>query len=284
MKRKIKKILTKIRRFFSKKYTVPFPVLYGDYLKNRTALITGGGTGIGYAIAESFVRNGANVIICGRNKENLKTATNRLKKILSDNQFVSYDILDISDVKNITNRLDSILEENKCKVDILVNNAGVGIGYSIGYTSIDDFEKLMNINLEGTYFVSQYFYNYMKNNNIKGNILNVASSSSLRPGTNPYTLSKWALLGLTKGLAKKGIEFGIVVNGIAPGPTATDMLHKKNTDDVNAPYVPAGRYIMPEEIANLSTILVSDLGKMIIGTTLFVTGGCATITYDDIEY
>ena len=125
----------------------------------------------------------------------------------------------------------------------------------------------------------------MKEKNIKGNILNILSSSSLRPAVNPYTVSKWGLRGLTIGMAKRFINDGIVVNGIAPGPTATPMLISDNKDeDLSLESSPVGRYILPEEIANLAVFMVSDMGRMIIGDIVYMTGGAGTVTVDDIKY
>ncbi len=284
MKHKIKKTLKTIKKFFkrvfSKKIPVYCPVMYGDLLKGRVALITGGGSGIGLAIAKSFINNGASVIITGRNKKKLENAVETLKiEGSKTNSFIKFYCLDISNIdKNVLNK---ILQENK--IDILVNNAGISRGRNIGDTLEKDFDEVINTNVKGTYFISQEIFNYFKNNNIKGNILNVLSASAQRPVISPYCLSKWSLLGLTKGLAKKGIEHGIVVNGIAPGPTSTQML-PDSFDNLDLPKLPAERYTLPEEIANISTILVSDLGKMIIGDTIFITGGAAIVTYDDIDY
>ncbi len=282
MKKMIKKVMSKTKKKFSVKTPTPYPILEGELLNGRTALITGGGSGIGYSIAESFVKNGANVIICGRNEKKLIGAVDKLKKQAKKQQKVTYLVLDISEVDKIESILNEALSNDK--VDILVNNAGLGVGGKIGCTSVSDFEQLMRVNLEGTYFISQYFLNYMKKNKIQGNIFFLASSSSLRPANSPYMVSKWGILGLIKGLAKVGIKNGIVVNGIAPGPTATEMLGKNDASDISLDSSPSGRYIMPEEIANLSTILVSDLGKMVVGDVLFATGGAATITFDDISY
>lgn len=133
--------------------------------------------------------------------------------------------------------------------------------------------------------MSQIVAKKMINNRVKGNILNIASSSSLRPGTNAYTLSKWGIKALTEGLAKKFISDNIVVNGIAPGPTATPMM-LKGTDKLNIslPNSPSGRYTTPEEIANIAVILVSDMGRQIVGDIIYMTGGSGTITIDDIKY
>ena len=118
---------------------------------------------------------------------------------------------------------------------------------------------------------------------MKGHILNVASSSSLRPATTPYALSKWGIKGLTLGLAKKYIKSGIVVNGIAPGPTATPMLNR-TSEEISNPRNPIGRLVMPEEIAYMSIILLSAIGDSIIGDIVYMTGGAGLITFDDVDY
>ena len=196
-------------------------------------------------------------------------------------------VFDISDTKNIENKfyeLINMILPNK--LDILVNNAGVILGKNIGSTDIDDYEKCLRTNLEGTYFLSQVFFNYMKENKIKGNILNILSSSANRPAVKPYTLTKWGLKGLTIGMAKKFIEYGVVVNGIAPGPTYTPMLVKDSIKDKNLKLDsnPAGRYTTPEEIANGALFLVSDMGKMVVGDIIYMTGGAGIVTVDDIIY
>ena len=120
---------------------------------------------------------------------------------------------------------------------------------------------------------------------IKGNILNVASASSLRPANSAYTLSKWGIRGLTLGLAKALAKDGITVNGIAPGPTATPMLMKDNqNDNMVLERLPLGRYIMPEEVANMAVILVSSMGRAIMGDIIYMTGGAGILTYDDVPY
>ena len=124
---------------------------------------------------------------------------------------------------------------------------------------------------------------YMKENQIKGNILNIASSSSLRPAISAYTLSKWGIRGLTMGLAKALAPYGITVNGIAPGPTATPMLRSYGNNITNN-NIPLGRFVMPEEIANMAVFLVSGLGRSVIGDIVYMTGGAGVITYEDMGY
>ena len=168
-------------------------------------------------------------------------------------------------------------------MDIFVNNAGINTGKLFPDTSESDFDAVLNTNLKGMYFCSQIIVKYMVENQIKGNILNITSSSALRPGTSPYVLSKWGEKSLTIGMAKKFLKYGIIVNGLAPGPTATAML-KKNDDDLYCDYSPTKRYLAAEEVGNIATILVSDMGRMIVGDTIYMTGGAGIITYDDVGY
>lgn len=288
MKRYIKRSLKKFKciynKLFKRKIAVNIPVYNGKLLKGRVALITGGTSGIGYAIAKNFLENECSVIITGRNKSKIENALKKLKEI-NENVF-GFEV-DVSDTEKIKIRIEEIISAiGEKKIDILVNNAGVMSKKNIGETEIEEFEKVINTNLKGTYFISQYMFNYMKKNNIKGNILNVDSASSLRPIVNPYSLSKWGIKGLTQGMAKKFIEYGIVVNGIAPGPTATNMLvdEQEVENDISKYQGTLTRFIMPEEIANLATFLVSEMGKMIVGDTIYITGGIGTTTVDDINY
>lgn len=124
----------------------------------------------------------------------------------------------------------------------------------------------------------------MVENKIKGNILNITSSSSLRPAISPYIISKWGERSLTLGMAKKYLPYGIIVNGLAPGSTLTPMLNKAEDNDLYLDYSPSKRYAAPEEIANLATVLVSKMGRMIVGDTIYATGGAGIITYDDQIY
>lgn len=280
----IKKIIHKQLQKLKIKVPVYIPVFQSYLLENRVALVTGATSGIGKAISEAFLRSGAKVIITGRDSEKLKSVYNELIKISTDNDDVKIGILDISDITNIENQFFSILSTTQLKIDIFVNNAGLNCGNQFGKTSIIDFEKVLKTNIEGTYFFAQVQANYLKNNKIKGNILNIASSSSLRPANSPYILSKWGIRSLTLGMAKTLIKYGIVVNSIAPGPTATKMLNKEDCDDLNLDNSPAGRLCTPEEVANISVVLVSSMSQLIIGDTVYMTGGAGLLTYDDATY
>ena len=169
------------------------------------------------------------------------------------------------------------------EIDILVNNAGVNYK-GMPDAVEDEYDKVMDTNLKGAFFLSQLFGKYFVSNNIKGNILNIASASSLRPANSAYILSKWGLRGLTMGLAKSLGAHGITVNGIAPGPTATPMVLDHEADNMSLDRIPLGRYIMPEEIANMAVFLVSEMGRSILGDIVYMTGGAGLLTYDDVSY
>ncbi|WP_287640890.1 SDR family NAD(P)-dependent oxidoreductase [Bacteroides sp.] len=254
-----------------------------ELLNGRFAMITGGTSGIGYAIAELFLKSGASVCITGRNQEKIDDACNKLKSIdPAYKEHVYGMVLDSRNVSSYASAIDCILKLEG-KIDILVNNAGV-LGGHISSTTEEEYDNVLDTNLKGTFFLSQMIGKYMKKHQIKGNILNIASSSSLRPAVTAYTLSKWGIRGLTLGLAKTLAPYGITVNGVAPGPTATPMLMKGDRHNITHDGLPAGRYALPEEIANMALFLVSDMGKMVVGDIVYMTGGAALLTFEDMTY
>lgn len=253
-------------------------------LDGRVALITGGTSGIGKAIAETFLKSGATVIITGRDESKINNVLNEIKNqnVLYEQKVFGVQLNNIQP-SSFGHKLEEIIKLiSPAKIDILVNNAGIG-GGDISNTTEEEFDQVIKTNLNGTFFLSKIVSKYMIKNSIKGNILNIASSSSLRPAASAYTFSKWGIRGFTLGLAKTLAPFDITVNGLAPGPTATPMLHCDG-HDISFEKNPMRRFAMPEEIANMAAVLVSDMGRMIIGDIVYMTGGAGVITFDDIEY
>lgn len=284
----IKKYLKRVARYLLKGLPVNhitteiISIAPNDLLKGRKALITGGSSGIGYAIANAFLKSGASVVITGRTEEKLIDCVNKLiASIPSAKDKISYIVVDNRNVKSFKSIFDNniFLQD----IDILVNNAGV-LGGDISVATEEIYDKVLDTNLKGTFFLSKLVAQNMKDKGIKGNILNIASSSSLRPATSAYTLSKWGIRGLTLGLAKSLAPYGITVNGLAPGPTATPMLIKGEITEITHDSLPVGRYAMPEEIANMAVVLTSEMGRMIVGDIVYMTGGAGIITFDDIDY
>lgn len=252
-----------------------------ELLKGRCALITGGTSGIGYCIAKAFLDSGATVIITSRNNERLKTSCEKLAESYKDRIFgIVLDNTKINTFEQVFRSAISLVGGRY--IDILVNNAGVS-GGDICTTSVTEYDNVMNTNLRGVFFLSKLVGKYMKENGIEGNILNIASSSSLRPAISAYMLSKWGIRGLTLRLARAFAPYGITVNGIAPGPTATPMLLKDTSKGLANDTI-LGRYVLPEEIANMAVFLVSGLGKTIVGDIVYMTGGSALVSFEGIDY
>jgi 3-oxoacyl-[acyl-carrier protein] reductase len=257
------------------------PIDRNRLLNGRIALVTGGSSGIGCAIAREFVRNGAKVVIAGRNEDNLVKISNELN--------CKYILLDVMDVNSIAGKVRDVLEMYpEHRIDILVNSAGiVNKVNSFMETTEEDFDAVMQTNVKGTYFVSQVVSKCMisdknsEDGNVTKHILNISSSSSLRPAWTPYQISKWGITGFTKGLADTLLPHGIIVNAIAPGPTATRIFGKEENDDYSFEHTPSKRFTAPAEVANWAVYLVSELGNQIVGDTLYITGGSGVISLNN---
>lgn len=276
----IKKILNKLSPK-TKIKTVPvlMEVTQEKVLKGKTAMISGGTSGIGFEIARTFLKSGANVIICGRNSEKLSKAVEELCKLGN----VSGLEFDIADISSMEERVNTFLADKEPFIDILVNSAGTNSSERFGTITEEMYDRVLDTNLKGTLFLSQIIANYMKDKQIEGNILNIASTGSFRPADTAYRISKWGMRGLTLGMAKNLIKYGIVVNGIAPGPTATSMLSASN-NDITWQRNPSGRMATVEEVAELAKHMVSRSGRMIVGEIVSLSGGAGVLTFDDVDY
>lgn len=279
----IKKIIKKVINLFRPITIVKANISVlgsNKLLMGRTAFVTGGTSGIGKGIAEAFLNAGASVIITSRSIDNARKTEEELKSKYPES--VIYGIaMDNRDINSFRKVIESVLDLDGIeKIDILVNNAGIGNGIW-GHTTEEEYDNVMDTNLKGLFFITDLIGHYMVENKIKGNILNICSSSSLRPANSAYCFSKWGLRGFTEGLAKTLIPYDIVVNGIAPGPTATPLMGMNNNDNLYNEHQPNGRYATIEEIANMAVIYVSDMGRTIVGDIAYMTGGCAVFTYDD---
>lgn len=268
-----KKIKLLIKECVPKKKIAISKVVYSDkLLDGKVAMITGGSSGIGLAIAEEFIKNGCKVIICGTNEKKLIEAKNKL----GDNS--KYLVIDVTIVEQLSNKIKeafNLFEENK--IDILVNSAGLGAKSDFYNVSEEEFDNIINVNLKGTFFMTQIMSKFMIEKEISGHILNLSSSSALRPAWTPYEISKWGVRGFTLGAADVLSRKGIVVNAIAPGPTATPMLNKKVSDNLYVDSNCINRMALPSEIATLAVYLCSDVGNMVIGDTFYITGGAGNI-------
>lgn len=271
MIRHIKNIISK---FFVKERLIPIYISsnYQSLFEGKTALISGGSGGIGLAIAKKLSNSGCKVYIAGKN-------LNKLQKVANECS-LKYTAFDVSDINDTKLKIEDLTKN--IKIDILINCAGVHCSDKFGEISEYNWNNVIDINVKGLYFLCQNIANYMIRNRIKGHILNISSASSLKPSWTPYEISKRAVDGITQGMAHKLIQHGIIVNGLAPGPTATSMLkfNKSKIIDLSWSGNPSGRVSTVEEIAELALFMVSDMGNGIVGDTFFMTGGSGTICVD----
>ena len=257
-----------------KKVPVVQAVSDSKLLDGKTALITGGSSGIGLAIAKAFIASGARVIICGTNQAKLDKAVSDI-----DCEAVKGMICNVRDVNALPEKVEQaskIFAEGR--IDILVNSAGLTSAHNFWTTDERDYDSLMETNAKGTFFMSQAVAMHMIEKKIKGHILNISSASAMRPAWTPYQMSKWAVKGFTLGLADTLLPYGIIVNAIAPGQTATPMLNVDAHENIDNTSVPIKRYILPEEIASLAVFMVSGAGDAIVGDTFYMTGGSGIIS------
>lgn len=243
-------------------------------LKGKTAVITGGVRGIGKAIAKAFCRNGANVILCYRSNdaEAEKTAA-ELSGFGPQVKLVKGDVADPETAKRVAGL---IKDEFDKKVDILVNNAGITNDKLMMRMSDEDFTKVIDANLNGTFYMMKELSSLMvKKKN--GVIINMASVSGLKgnPAQVNYSASKAGIVGMTLSAAKELGRRGIRVNAIAPGFIETDMTAVLTDEqkETAAKNITLGRLGQPEDIANAALFLASDMGAYITGQVISVDGG-----------
>ena len=265
-------IKTKIKKLFPKPVITPIMSMpaNGEELKGKVALISGGSGGIGLAIAKTFLKSGAKVIIAGTNQDKL----NRICAEIRDNNFKSI-VLDYDNPDLFDEVLNNAVQFFG-RIDIFVSSTGIHVdrpGLDFLNITIDEYDSIMAINLKGTYFMCQSVAKYMVKNKIKGHILIISSQSALEPSWSPYRLSKLGIDGITRGMAQRLLEYGIIVNAIGPGPTATTMQKEYDGNNIYTPLNPINRFTMPEEVAQYAKLMVSDLGNTIVGQTLYMSGG-----------
>jgi len=243
-------------------------------IKGNKAIVTGASRGIGFAIAKELVNAGCSVVITGRNEKTLKVAAEKIGKTAIPMVWNASDI-DLAAAK--INEVAEILGG----LDIVVNNAGIFAQRNewsktgLLQTTVDEWQSVMKTNTSAIFFTMQAAVNYMLENNIKGNILNVTSVAGYEPVYGAYGASKIAATGLTRGWGKMFANDGITINGIAPGPVATEMNNWHEGDPMKHDRIPFGRFATVEEIAKLAMYLLSEEAQMVCGETVVLDGGYA---------
>ena len=242
-------------------------------LKNRTALITGGAQGFGFDIAKKFLNSGANVIIWDIDEKELQNA---VKKI--NNSKLSYNVVDVSNFEKIN---QTVLEINKkTNIDILINNAGItGPTAELWNYSINDWSKVIEINLNGTFNCCKAIVPNMIENNY-GRIVNIASVAGKDGNANAsaYSSSKAAVLALTKTLGKELAEKNIAVNAVTPAGAKTRILDQMTDKHVKfmLSKVPRGRFLELQELSSLVCWLSSEENSFSTAAVFDISGGRST--------
>jgi len=241
-------------------------------LSQKTAIITGGATGLGFAIARKFVACTVRVIMIGRNESKLKEACQSLGPLAG---YVCFDLTRLSEIPGV---VDTLVKQYKT-IDILVNNAGIHLKKDLLEVSTEDFQNIILTNQTAVFTLTREIAAIMKKQG-RGSVLNVSSMASRYgiPKVIAYTASKSAIEGMTRAMAVELSPFGIRVNCIAPGFIRTSMSAKALDIDPERKNrvlsrTPLGRLGEPVEVAEAAYFLVSDAAAYITGVILPVDGG-----------
>lgn len=240
-------------------------------LKGKTAVVTGGTRGIGLDVARTYLKNGANVAIAGSRQETVEKAIQQLQEYGDRVMGIWPDLCDPQEVANAF----ASVKERFGSFDILANNAGISSRTSLYEYTLEEFSKILDINLKAVFVCSQAAARLMKENG-GGVIINASSMVGEygQPSGCGYPATKFAVNGLTKSLARELAKDQIRVNAVAPGVTNTDMLAalpKEMVDRISSG-IPLGRLGQPVDIANAYLYLASDMASYVTGIVLRVDG------------
>ena len=253
-------------------------------LNGKTAIITGAASGIGYAIAERFVKEGVRIVIADVDQAKGEAAAGRLSASGAVT-FVKCDVSRSADVAKLLDAAVSALGD----IDILVNNAGIVHGADFLDLAEADFDRVLGVNLKGSFLVGQAVARHMaervKAGGKPGSIVNMSSVNAVFAIANqvPYSISKGGVSQLTKAMALGLAPYGIRVNAIGPGSIMTEMLASVNADPAAKNRIlsrtPLGRIGEPSEIAAIAVFLASDEASYITGQTIYADGGRLPLNY-----
>jgi NAD(P)-dependent dehydrogenase (short-subunit alcohol dehydrogenase family) len=242
-------------------------------LQGRTAIITGAGSGFGAAMTRRFSEEGARVLAC----DVKRAAVDQLAaELTAEGREVRAEVVDVSNAAQVSRMVDAALSAFG-RIDILVNNAGISPKKQFLEYTEADWDAVLNVDLKGEYLCARAVCEHMMANKY-GRIVNLSSSAWRAGGFAggiPYTSAKAGVIGLTRSLAKTLGPYGVTVNAIAPGPSATPMTDEwlGAWSETMVEQIPLRRVGRPDDIANAALFLVSDEAAYITGICLDVNGG-----------
>lgn len=242
--------------------------------QNKSAIVTGGAQGIGKAISLAFAREGANVMVADIRSREAETVSAEIVEM--GRKSLSFEI-DVSRKSRVDKMVEKAVNAFST-IDILVNAAGIFVRSPIEDVSEEDWDRVMAVNLKGTFLCSQSVGRQMIKQGA-GNIVNIASIAGHTPqiNINAYSPSKAGIIMLTKIMAVEWAGYGIRVNAISPGPTATPMFmsiyDSKAKFEQRQKAIPQNRVAGPDEIAHTAVFLCSEEAGFITGDSLVIDGG-----------
>ena len=243
-----------------------------DTVKNRVAVVTGAGRGIGRGIAEALARDGLHVICVSKSESSCGAAADAIRQAGGQADALS---VDVSSGEQIRQACEQLLEKHEC-VDILVNNAGITRDGTLHKMSYDDWSEVMRINLGGCFNMAKACFPGMRERGW-GRIVNIGSINGQagQYGQVNYAAAKSGIHGFTKALAQEGAKFGITVNAIAPGYIDTDMVAAVPEPVLEkiVAKIPVGRLGEAKEIARGVAFLCSEDAGFLTGSTMSINGG-----------
>jgi len=246
-------------------------------LSGKTALVTGGSRGIGFAMAKALVEHGADIAIVARDEARLKTAKEQIQKSTSDRNVWTFPF-DLEDIDGIQSLFENVVRETE-GVDILVNCAGTTARAPAEQADLDSWQRVIQVNLTAVFLISQAFCRHRKQVAKPGKIINIGSllCQAARATNAPYASSKGGLLMLTKSLAVEWAKYHINVNAIGPGYIQTELTKPLWTDQDFDKWVlsktPLGRWGKPEDIVGTAVFLASPASDFVTGQIVYVDGG-----------